>query len=162
MARHIQVILLEDVSGLGRAGEIVRVAEGYARNDLFPEGKAALATQQVQENNQRKQAQQQQEESAQLEKLRQQAELLEGTELVLSAKVKEGNEIFGSIQPPDIVKKLNEATKLHLTAKVISLQQAIKELGVYPITVTLSPEVECTMYVSVIRDETEQLPDEEE
>ena len=49
MAKKIKVILLEDVQGYGRAGDIVEASEGYARNFLFPQAKAALATSQAEE-----------------------------------------------------------------------------------------------------------------
>jgi large subunit ribosomal protein L9 len=152
MSKKIKVILLEDLSNYGKAGEIIDVSEGYARNFLFPQAKAALATAQVEKQAEEKIAQEEQTEQEQLAKTRQQAEKLDGTELTLLSRVKDGNQIFGKITKQDISKALNTQAKLTTKAKDINLPDPITSLGSYDITVNLSADVETNIKVTVEPD----------
>lgn len=152
MAKQVHVVLLEDVASLGRAGDVVVVSEGYARNALFPDGKAALATESVQSEAKSRKEKKKQEEAARLEELQAVAEKLDGTELSFEAKVKEGEEIYGSISPKQVVEELNSQAGLQLTTKDISIKKAIKSLGTYPMTVAVAADIECTVHVAVVPD----------
>lgn len=158
----IQVILLEDIASLGRAGDIVSVSEGYARNLLFPTGKAALATEQVQKEQQAKKRKVAAEKQEQLEEAQQLAETLEKSELVLSARVKDGDEIFGHINATLIVKELNKQGHLSFKAKDIVLPKPISKLGSYDVTVRLATDVEATIKVIVNPDEASLKAQEDE
>lgn len=152
MAQKIKVILLEDIENVGRAGDIVAVSEGYARNKLFPGGQAALATdsavKQAQHQKQKREAATR-EVTAKLQEL---ASKLDDTELALLAKVKEGNEIFGKITAAQIAKQLNQQAQLSLKPKDILLTAPITQLGTYPITVQLAKDVEAHLVVTVEAD----------
>ncbi len=150
MAKNIKVLLLEDVASLGKAGDIVAVLEGYARNALFPQGKAAMATADVQKKQEAKQVKKRQEKEATLQELQSRASTLDNTELTLPARVKDGSEIFGSITAKQIVESLNEQAHLTLYPKDIVLAEPIKQLGTYPLTVHLSPEVDFIIHVTVV------------
>lgn len=155
MSLKLTVILLEDVASLGRAGDIVTVSSGYARNSLFPEGKAALADEPVRARAQKRQAQQKASTAADLQKLQALAEKLEGTELALSARRKEeaGDEIFGSFTARQIVEELNRAASLSLKAKDIKLPKPLTRLGSQDITIQLSPDVETKIRVTITPNE---------
>jgi large subunit ribosomal protein L9 len=153
VSKQIQVVLLEDIASLGRAGDIVSVAEGYARNALFPTGKAALATEGTRREHEQHIQRRRQQEEQRLKELQEKAEVIEGTELVLKARVKDGDEIYGSITPKEIVEALNEQAQLTLQAKDISIKKPLKKTGSQEMTVQLSPEVECMVVVSVVPDE---------
>lgn len=160
MSKKIQVILLEDVSPLGLAGQIVTVAEGYARNFLFLQGKAALATAQAvtaakEKDNQKKAVAQKQ-----LSELQARAEALQGTELTMPAKVKDGDEIYGSINATHIAKQLSQQSDHPFKAKDISLVKPLTTLGSHQITVSLSPEVETTIHINVISEEASTAADD--
>lgn len=152
MAKDIRVLLLEDVVSLGKAGDIIAVSEGYARNALFPQGKAALATEDVQKSQQAKQAKEKKEHDATLEELQDKASKLDSTELSFKAQTKEGSEIFGSITATQIAEKLNEEAGLTVRPKDIELEEPIKALGTRPLTVRLSPEVDFIIHVTVVPD----------
>lgn len=150
MKKKVRVILLEDIASLGHVGQIVTVAEGYARNSLFLEGKAALATPEVQEKNEAVQQKAAQTAAASLQALQAQAERLLGTELVLSGRLKEGEEIFGSITARDIASELNAQAGLTLTPKQIKLKKPIMKTGSQDIEINLSSEVATTIRVTIV------------
>jgi large subunit ribosomal protein L9 len=152
MSRRLKVVLLEEVDSLGKAGDIVVVAEGYARNALFPQGKAALATEQVQYQRQRKTASQRKQTERALAARQELAEKLDGSELVVAAHVREGDELYGSITRKQIADQLNAQAHLTLRAADITLPSPIKKIGSYPVIVSLSPEVECTIQLAVVPD----------
>ncbi len=149
MSKKVSVILLEDVAGLGQAGDIVVVSEGYARNFLFLEGKAALATSEV------KAQQAAQTKAAEAEKAtataaaQELAQTLDGTELTLKARVKDGNEIFGRITKKQIADELNKQAKLKLTSKQVDLKKSITTLGSQDVTVNLTNDVTATIRVTI-------------
>ncbi len=146
----MRVLLLETIENLGQAGDIVDVSEGYARNFLFPQGKAVLATQTAQQHVQRRQKQDRQKAEEQLQVLQQQAEALAGSELTMTARVKEGDEIYGSITTSHIAKQLSAQAAHPFKAKDIELLQPVKHLGSYNVTVRLSADVETSIKVTVI------------
>lgn len=158
----IKVILLEDVPGVGAVGEIVAVAEGYARNALFPAGKAALASVQIEAQQQAKQRRAAAVAQRTLEELQQQAATLEGTELTLTARRKDGEEIFGRITPTQIAKELSTQANLVLKAKDVGLTKTITRFGSYDVTVRLSPEVEAALTVSVVPEVGSEAPASED
>lgn len=149
MSDKIQVILLEDIPALGQAGDIVSVVEGYARNLLFPRGLAALATQQAQAARAKRLSRKSAEKEAELEQLRQLALQLERTELSLTARRKDGDQIFGRITPAAIAKELQRAAHLQLKPKDILLNRPVDTFGTYDATLRLSPDVEAVIKVVV-------------
>ncbi len=149
MAKQLSVLLLEDVNELGRVGEIVNVSEGHARNFLFPEGKAALASAKVRSRAEQQAEVQLRKDKVHLQLLQNQAEKLEGSELLFEARVRDGLDIYGSIGKADIVDRLNRDAKLNLKPKDISLPAALKKIGSVDITVKLSLQIECSIRVTV-------------
>lgn len=152
MAKNIQVLLLEDISQVGRAGDIVSVAEGFARNSLFPEGKAALATKHVQSRYAVTRAKAKAEEVAHLKRLQEKATVLDGSELTFTVRVKEGDEIYGSISKKQIVDELNSTADLELKINHVKVKAPLKRIGTYDAVATLSPDIECTIKVTVVPD----------
>src|SRR5581483_3749082 len=152
MSKTIRVLLLEDVASVGRAGEVVSVSEGYARNFLFPEAKAALATQDVQARHAHAKAKQQEAADAHLQALQQLAEHLDRTELTVEVRVKEGDEIFGSVGARQIADELKRQAKLDVKAKDIELETPLTHLGSQKITINLSPDVAATIQVTLVPD----------
>lgn len=152
MSKKVHVILLEDVDSLGKAGDVVEVAEGYARNSLFVEGKAALATDKVRKEHTHQTLEQEKKESEELRALQKQADEYDGSELAIEARVKEGDEIYGSVTARDISERFNEQASASITPKDVVLESAIHKLGSYAVTVRLSPEVEFALNVTVVPD----------
>jgi large subunit ribosomal protein L9 len=147
----IEVILREDVKSLGRAGEMVRVKPGYARNYLLPQGLAYEAT----EGNKKRIAAEtrargvrHQAERAEAEGL---AARLGAVSLTLSGKAGEEGKLFGSITAQDIADAL--AREGHqVDRRRIELEHPIKTLGHHTVSVRVHPEVHAEVRVSVVAE----------
>jgi large subunit ribosomal protein L9 len=147
----IEVILRDDIKTLGRAGEVVRVKPGYARNYLLPQGLAYEAT----EGNKKRIAAEtrvrtvkNQAERTEAERL---ASTLGGVSLALSGKAGEEGKLFGSITSQDIADAL--ARQGHtIDRRRIELEHPIKTIGEHAVRVRLHPEVHAELRVSVIAE----------
>ena len=147
----IEVILREDIKTLGRAGEMVRVKPGYARNYLLPQGLAYEAT----EGNKKRVAAEtrvrtvrNQAERTEAERL---ASTLSGVSLALSGKAGEEGKLFGSITSQDIADALGRQGHT-IDRRRIEMEHPIKTIGEHAVTVRLHPEVRAELRVSVIAE----------
>ena len=144
----MKVILKEEVSKLGRPGDVVSVSEGYARNFLFPQRKAMPATQAELANidQHRKVLQKRQEKNrAQAEAL---AQKLSETTYVIEKKGGQNNKLFGSVTSQDILAALTKQG-FRLDRRSIVLENPIKETGDFTVTVKLHPEVKAEIKITV-------------
>jgi large subunit ribosomal protein L9 len=144
----IEVILREDIKTLGRAGEMVRVKPGYARNYLLPQGLAYEAT----EGNKKRIAAETRVRTARSQAERDQAEreavTLRDVTVSLTSKAGEEGKLFGSITSQDVADAL--ARQGHaVDRRRIELEHPIKTTGVHTVTVRLHPEVHAELRVSV-------------
>jgi large subunit ribosomal protein L9 len=144
----IEVILREDIKTLGRAGEMVRVKPGYARNYLLPQGLAYEAT----EGNKKRIAGETRARTAKNQAERTEAEQLAsrlgGVRLALSGKAGEEGKLFGSITSQDVADALAREGYT-IERRRIELEHPIKSLGEHAVTVRLHPEVQAELRVSV-------------
>jgi large subunit ribosomal protein L9 len=144
----IEVILREDIKTLGRAGTLVRVKPGYARNFLLPQGLAYEAT----EGNKKRIAAEQKSRQTKLAAEKTEAEAaaasLRGVVLELKAKAGEGDRLFGSITTQDIAAALAAAGHT-VDKRRIELEHPIKQLGTHTVPIRLHSEVEAEIQVSV-------------
>jgi large subunit ribosomal protein L9 len=145
----IEVILREDIKTLGRAGEMVRVKPGYARNYLLPQGLAYEAT----EGNKKRVAAESRVRAARDHAERADAERAAATlsevTLTLTGKAGEEGKLFGSITSQDIAEAL--ASQGHtVDRRRIELEHPIKTTGAHTVTVRLHPEVHAQLRVSVV------------
>jgi large subunit ribosomal protein L9 len=144
----IEVILREDVQSLGKAGELVRVKPGYARNYLLPHGLAFEAT----EGNRKRIAAETRARSARNQAERTEAEqraaTLGGVTLTLTGKAGEEGKLFGSVTAQDIADAL-AAGGYEVDRRRIELEHPIKSLGHHTVGVRLHPEVRAEVHVSV-------------
>ncbi len=146
----MQVILLEKVRNLGGLGEEVKVKSGFARNFLIPYGKAVMAND---DNRAKFEARRAELEKAQMDavqKAQARGETISGATVQIVRKISEDGKLFGSVAMRDIVEAMNasgfavEKSEVHLD------QGAIKDVGDYEIVVSLHPEVQIKITVSVI------------
>ncbi len=149
MSKRIKVLLLEDIKSLGQTGEIVTVNEGYARNFLFPQEKAALATDDTIINYQKKGKEEQIVQQKEFEDIKKRAELLADTELTISARVKKDDSIYGKITSSQIAKELTEKTPYKFKAGNIVIDKPVTALGTYDATIKLSSDIETPIKVTV-------------
>ena len=148
----MKVILKEDVEGLGKYGEQMNVANGYARNFLLPRQLAVEATVhavRIFEQQAAKHAKVVAEAKADCEKL---AAVLNAIELTILAKAGEEGKLFGSVTAGDVVEALAKQGQ-EIDKKKVHLDEAIKTLGVYSVSIKLHPEVTATIKVNVTKDE---------
>jgi large subunit ribosomal protein L9 len=145
----MKIILQKDVKGLGKAGDVANVSDGYARNYLIPRGLVVEASSgNLNTIKQQKQAEEKRkaEEFEKAEKLK---ERLEKLTVILKAKSGEGGRLFGSITNKEIADALKEQHKITLDKRKISLQEPIKDLGETSVEVKVYPGVAGTLKVKV-------------
>lgn len=143
------VILTKDVKGTGKAGDIVKVNDGYARNMLLPKGLAKEATQGNVRNLEKQKelaAEKLQEQKA---AARKQAEKLETITVVIQSKGGENGKLFGSITSKDIAEALEKQEGIKVDKKKIELTSPIKQTGDTQVAVKLFPEISANLKVKV-------------
>ncbi len=146
----MKVILLKDEKKLGKAGDIVEVSDGYARNFLLPKkiGQEATAA-----NMQELKQQKAREAKLAAEKLAEAKELaakLEASQVRVELKLGEGGKVFGSISAKEIAASLTAATGIEVDKKKLLLPEPIKALGTYEVGARLHPQVVATLRVQVV------------
>ena len=143
------VILNRDVKGTGKAGDIVKVSDGYARNMLIPKGYAKEATEGNVRNLEKQKAiaaEKKAEEKAEAQAL---AEKINERSVTIKTKAGEGGRIFGSITSKDIADALADQHKLTVDKKKIQLDNPIKQTGELTVDIKLYPEVMAKLKVTV-------------
>ncbi len=146
----MKVILLNTIDRLGKAGEIVSVKEGYARNYLIPNNKARVATpgnMKILDALKKKQAA---EELKKLEEAQILAGKISSLSLTITAQAGEEEKLFGSVSNEDIAGSLAEQG-ITIDKKEIVLDEPIKKLGSYQVTVKIHPEVKANLRVWVVK-----------
>jgi large subunit ribosomal protein L9 len=147
----MKVILKEDVKKIGSMGQIVTVADGFARNYLVPKGLAVEAN--IKNMKSLEHAKKVIQEKAKKVKASVQdfADRLSKISLVIKAKAGEEGKLFGSVTTMDIAEQLkNEG--IEIDKKKISLDEPIKRIGTYAVSVRLHPEVETQINLQVVEE----------
>ncbi|MGB9840472.1 50S ribosomal protein L9 [Thermovenabulum sp.] len=146
----MKVILIQDVKNLGKKGDVVNVADGYARNFLFPKNLAIEASSgNIAKLEQEKKAVENKKEREKREAL-ELAKKIENYTLTLKVKAGEQGKLYGSINTKDIAEGLKEQLKIDIDKRKIVLQEVIKTLGVYEARAKIHPEVEAKFKINVI------------
>lgn len=146
----MKLILLSDVTDLGKRGELVDVSEGYARNFLLPRKKAMKATEGS---------------LAQAEKLRRTREVnerrakdeaeriamqLTGVRVVVAAHAGDEGKLYGSVGPADVVDGVKKFTGVDIDRRTVDLRSPIRAIGLHEVWLKLHPEVEFPITLDVI------------
>ncbi len=145
----MEVILIKDVKGLGNEGEVVKVADGYARNYLLPKGLALQATKanlRILKDKRETMETKAERELAAAEKT---ASQLERSRITIRRKVGEGGRLFGSVTAKDIAEAVEEALGIAVDKRRIDLTEPIKVVGSYTVPVKLHSEVSAGIKVEV-------------
>lgn len=145
----MKVILNKDVKDVGKAGALVDVSEGYARNFLFPRKIATEATPSaLKQWEEQKKAEQRREDrlKAAAEDL---AKVLEVAKVVVTAKSGEGGRLYGTITAKEIAQAIQKQTGHEVDKRKIDLADPIKALGTHQFVVKLHPQVAAKMKVNV-------------
>lgn len=147
----MKVILLKDIPGLGKRGEVKNVSGGYGRNFLLPQGSVALATEsQISELNQKKAQETAQllRDKAKFEKIK---ETIEKIDLNIPIKLGEKGQAFGSVTVTKILASLKKSG-IDLEKENVILEESIKKLGTHKIKIKLPQEIEAELSVRVEKE----------
>lgn len=147
----MQVILLKDVKKLGHAGDVVNVADGYARNYLFVRGLAVAATDAVRKDLANRAAAEARREVAEREAAQKHAQMLEHIELTFTARVGENDKLYGSITAADVAEKLSAVVGDPVDKRKVGLEEPLRELGSFDVPVRLHSDVQIVVKVNVER-----------
>ncbi|MCK9479452.1 MAG: 50S ribosomal protein L9 [Firmicutes bacterium] len=145
----MKVILMQDLKGTGVKGQIVNVADGYARNALIPKGIAIEATPKALNELKSKKAAMIHRKEIALEVARKMGERLSGVEIKLKAKAGQGGKLFGSITAKDISDKLKKTHKVEIDKRWINTKDGIKTIGEHEISIWLHSQITVTAKVIV-------------
>ncbi|HUV55676.1 MAG TPA: 50S ribosomal protein L9 [Dehalococcoidales bacterium] len=149
----MQVVFLQDVPNVAKAGEVKEIADGYGRNFLIPRKLALLvdsAAMAMAEKQLKVEAQRQVEADAEVMKL---AHRLEGREVILKARVGAKDQLYGSITSADIASELQNGARLVVDKRKIELAEPIRQLGSYEVAIKLAKDVIPKVRVTVTAEE---------
>jgi len=147
----MQVILLEDIPSLGKAGDLVKVSDGYGRNFLIPQKKAILATEKglkMLEHQKRQVQHRMGKMKKNLDKVAQQIQTLSCT---FVKSVGESGKLFGSVTSMEIETYLKE-NGIEVDRKKIVLDEPIKSIGMFTVPIKLHPEIVAQLKVWVVQE----------
>lgn len=148
----MEILLTKDVPGIGKAGEVKKVADGYARNYVLPRKLGVVAT-----PNAIKQAERQRELDAKhhaqtLTEAQALAARIDAITLTFQAKAGENDRLFGSITAADIAERLEQENRIAVDKRKIDLEDSIKSLGPHRVAIRLHPNVVAHLSVNVEKE----------
>jgi len=144
----MQVVLTQDVKSLGKKGGLVNVAEGYARNFLFPRGLAAPANAQALGELKARENAAKHKIEVDTAAAKQAAALLEGQTVKLTAKAGSQGRLFGSVTSKEVAEQLHKNLGVEVDRRKISIED-IKNYGTYPAEIKLYEGIKAKFYVLV-------------
>jgi len=148
----MKVILARDVPGLGRKMDLREVADGYARNYLFPRGLAIPASPKAQQNITQLLEQRERHDTRKRQEQQTLAEKFESLLLRIPARAGADGRLYGSITAQRIAQILKEQHDLDIDRRKIRLGESIKDLGSYQAQVALGPGVEAVLRLEVVQE----------
>ncbi len=146
----MKVLLRSDVDGVGRRGDIVEVAGGFARNYLLPQGRALVATEGVQAQADAMRKSRDLREAKDRETAQAQATLLAGAVLRVEARAGKAGRLFGSVSAADVAEAVHAQKGVELNRHHVVLAEPIKEVGTYQVPLELFTEVSAVVTVEVV------------
>ena len=147
----MEVILREHVDNLGRRGEVVKVADGYARNYLLPRKLALLVTEGNKQQIERERSKFEAREHEEKKVAEAMAARLSGVEIQIARKVGETEVLFGSVTSTDVASAM-AAKGFEIDRRRLTLREPIKKLGEYDIPLRLHPDVTIPIKVKVVAE----------
>lgn len=149
----MKVILRDDVEKVGRAGEIVEVSPGYARNFLVARKLAFIATKDNVLRAEAEKRRRAQEILARVQSMKELARALEGRSVTIRARANEEQKLFGSVGPEEVAQGLKAEHGAAVTPSQVDLADHLRELGVFDVRLRLADDVEATVKVWIVPQE---------
>ncbi len=146
----MKVILLQDIKGTGKKGDVINASDGHARNYLIPRNLAKEATDGNVKLLEHQNASKAKRAEDELTAAKQLAEDISKLEITVKTKAGEGGRLFGSITNKDVADLIKENHKLDIDKKKIALDQPIRTLGTTNVTIKVYPKVTAQIKVHVV------------
>lgn len=146
----MRIVLRADVDNLGKKGDLLEVADGYARNYLVPKGLALRATAGIEKQADAMRRNRSLRDQRDREDAEAVAARFEGKTITIKARAGEGGRLFGSVTSSDIADAVLEQIGAQIDRRKIALDEPLKELGSAEVAVRLHPEVDATLQVDVV------------
>ncbi|KLU59161.1 50S ribosomal protein L9 [Peptococcaceae bacterium CEB3] len=146
----MKIILKSDVKGTGKKGQVLEVADGYARNFLFPRGLALAATENNVQDLVNKKAWEEKRKEKEKQRALDLADKLRPLVVEVGAKTGEAGRLFGSVTNKEIADTLKKKYALDIDKRKLELREPIKALGTYSVHARLHPDVSAEFRVRVI------------
>ena len=150
----MEIILREHVDNLGRRGEIVKVADGYARNYLLPQKLALPVTDNNRRQIERERKRAETHEAEERQAAQTLADRLSGVECVMTRKVGEHDVLYGSVTAADIAEAL-AAQHVHVDKRKIQLAEPIRDIGDVVVSIKVHRDVTAQMTVRVVKEDAD-------
>ena len=144
----MKVILAKDIQGTGKAGEIIEVSEGYARNFILPKKLGVIATPEAIEQHNQRLAKKKELEKAKKEEAQQLAEKLAKLTVMIEAKAGNGGKLYGTVTTKEVADELSKLSGIAIDKKMLHGDH-IKEAGVHNFDLKLHTEVHAKIKVMV-------------
>lgn len=136
-----ELLLLSDVEKLGKAGDVVKVADGYARNYLLPQDLAAPVSQHALRRLEKLRKEREELSRIQLAEAKDKAAKLANVSVTIRAKTVDGSRLYGSVAAGDIAAALESGNKIAVDKAQIMLSEPIKETGTFDVSIKLHADV---------------------
>ncbi|HEX6266778.1 MAG TPA: 50S ribosomal protein L9 [Burkholderiales bacterium] len=149
----MQVILMEKVANLGNLGDVVKVKDGFARNFLIPQGKAKRATPENIKHFEGRRAELERAQNEALAKAKERGEKLDNLRIEITQKAGVDGRLFGSVTNYDIVEALEKQGHAVERSQVRMPQGPLKQVGEFPIEISLHTDLTATVTVAVIGEQ---------
>ncbi len=146
----MKLVLRSDVLGLGKRGDVVDVADGYARNRLIPTGQAIPATPKIEQQAQAMRRSRDVKDARDREGAETVARRLVPLVIRIPARAGAEGRLFGSVTTQDVVEAVQEQAGVTLDRRRLTTDEAIRSIGVHEVSVRLHPEVEFHVTVEVV------------
>jgi large subunit ribosomal protein L9 len=151
----MKVILLEDIKGVGKKGQLLDASDGYARNFLLPKGLALEANKKNMNEYEQKQSSDANRRVQELAAANELKAQIEKESITVAVKAGASGKLFGTVTNKEIAAVLEESRGITIDRKKIVLKQAIKSVGEYTADVKLHPKVSAKLSVNIIEDKDE-------
>ena len=146
----MKLVLRSDVNGLGKRGDIIDVADGYARNSLIPDGQAIPATPKIEHQAQAMRRSRDVKDARDREGAEAVARKLVPMVIKIPARAGAEGRLFGSVTTQDVVEAVQQQAAVTLDRRRLTTEEAIRSIGVHEVGVRLHPEVEFRITVEVV------------
>jgi len=145
----MKVLLIKDVKGLGKAGEVKEVKDGYGQNFLIGKGFAKNATNEVLKKHAASEKKKAENAAKELEELKVLAQTLDKTEIVITKKLGQNGHLFGAVTKEEIAEALNKQHNITIDKKHINQKEAIKTIGEHDVDFKLGHGLHAVLHVDV-------------